>query len=119
MPVVSAMRAGKLRKRVLIQIPEQTQMEDGGQESTWVTLTEVWAEIAPLRMFERQVDRQVTARESHMVTIRWTHSLPPDARLVQKGTGRIFEVTAQRNLDERNRTMELAVIEKPAVSLAF
>ena len=106
------MQAGKLRKRLHIQIPTVTQDTDGGQIVTFATVETVWGEVKPLRMTEKLLAAQVAARETHLITLRYQTPLPPTYQLALKGTTRVFEPTGVVNVDERDRALQVTAIEK-------
>lgn len=105
------MQAGHLRHRLTIQTPVVNTDADGGQHVDWLVEATVWGRVEPLKMSESVIAAQVAARASHRITLRYRGDLAPTAMLVME-TGKVFEVTSIRNLDERNRTLEVLALEK-------
>lgn len=105
------LEAGKLRHQLQIEAPEVTQSEDGGQALRWEPQgVPVWGRIEPLRDSEKLIAAQIGERRTHRLTLRYVE-LPSTYRLVLVGTTRLFEPIGVRNLDERNRTIEVLAIE--------
>lgn len=77
--------AGRLRHRVLLQAPVQTQDPEGGIIFTWEDVAWLWAEVAPLsaREFVRaeELQSKVTAR----ITIRYREGITAEMRMLHKG----------------------------------
>lgn len=109
------MRAGQLRHRLIVERPVVTEAPDGSQVVTYAPAYEdpVWGRIEPLRMTEQLIAAQVDARMTHRITLRYL-PLPPTYRLREQGTGRIFEPTGIKNMDERNRELQIMAIEQVA-----
>jgi len=79
------MEAGRLRKRVAIQYPEETYDPAFGAISVeWKLLANVWAEVAPLSAREyiaaSALDSVVTAR----ITIRYRDDITNENRIVYR-----------------------------------
>ena len=108
------MQAGTLRHRLTIQEPVLNTDADGGQHTDWQAVRTVWGRVEPLRMAESIIAEQVTARASHRITLRYQATLLPSVRLVMEDTGRVFEVVSIRNIEERNRQIEVLALEKVA-----
>lgn len=105
------MRAGQLRRRVVLQQRSPAQDATFGQQSlTWVTLATIYASIEPMAGAQLERARSIYNETSHEVTVRW-QALFEDIR--QVGTyrlvyaGRYFDVGASLNRDERNREVTL------------
>lgn len=103
------MQAGKLRHQVDIQ--EGTEARDalGGVARTWSTVAIVWAAVEPLRGRELYEAQQVNAQLSHRVTLRYLGTLTTHHRLVHDG--RVLNIAAVLDRDERHRTVELMATE--------
>jgi SPP1 family predicted phage head-tail adaptor len=113
------MRAGDLRRRVIVQKRTTTQDTFGQQATTWSdVLTGVPADIQPLSGRELVVAQAVNAAVTHQITMRW-HPLLADpvavaamrVKYVTPQVTRYFNVAASLNVDERNKTIELSAIE--------
>jgi SPP1 family predicted phage head-tail adaptor len=105
------MEAGKLRHRLVIEAPQVSQDTDGGQLITWEPQGKpIWGSIEPLRNSEQLIAAQVGARQTHRLTLRYV-VLPTEYRLALEGTTRIFEPTGVRNIEERDRMLEVLAVE--------
>jgi SPP1 family predicted phage head-tail adaptor len=94
-----------------VTIQELVRADDGygGTVETWQNIATVWAAIEPLRGNERYTAQQVQTELSHKVTIRYRSEVKPQMRLVYKG--RIFEIEAAIDVEERHRWLELLCSE--------
>ena len=111
------MRAGTLRHRITIQKPSTSATTDAVGEPTtpWVdVVTDYPAQVAPVSTGERHVAAQNHMAISHRVTVRYCAEIGAvdnSWRVVFEG--RYLPIEGVRNLDERNRTLELVCIEGP------
>lgn len=109
-----SMRAGDLRRQIDLQTRATAQDTFGGQSTTWTTAYTVWAQITPLTGRELLAAQAVRSEVTHTITVRWrTELADPMALAAMRAlyNGRIFNIHGARNLDERNRTIELDVSE--------
>lgn len=108
------MRIGDLRKRVDLQQRSTAQDDYGQQLTSWNTLFSTWANIEPVSGAQLDRARSIYNETSHKVHLRWRPQLN-DVRKVGSYrifyAGRIFDVGASLNLDERNRMVELLCSE--------
>lgn len=108
------MQAGQLRKRIELQQRSGAQDEYGQQLTGWTLLFTTWAQIEPMSGAQLDRARSIYNETSHRVTLRWRAQLN-DIRQVGSYrvvyAGRIFDVGASMNLDERNRTVVLLCAE--------
>lgn len=108
------MKAGDLRKRIEIQQRSSAQDEYGQQLTSWATLLTSWAQIEPVSGAQLDRARSIYNETSHRVTLRWRAQLND---IKQVGSyrvlyaGRVFDVGASMNQDERNRTVVLLCAE--------
>lgn len=91
---------GAMRHVVNIQRATVTQDDYGGQISTWATTISPWVEIKPLMGRELTIGRQVSANVSHAVITRYLSDITPKDRV--NFNGRLFDINAVMNIDERN-----------------
>lgn len=114
------MRAGDLRHRVSVQQRVTSQDSFGGQSLVWTDIVfpspdgKIPAHIQPLNGRELMAAQAVQSETTHSITVRYNavFSRPEDAdklRIVWKG--RIFNITASINEDERNRMVTLSATE--------
>ena len=105
------MRAGQLNKRVSIERPGSAQSETGQVVDGWSTVATVWAAIQPLSGRELFAAQQLQARADLLVRIRYLAGVEPKMRV--RFGARLLDIQAVRNLDERNRELELFCLEQP------
>jgi SPP1 family predicted phage head-tail adaptor len=113
------MRAGKLRHLLQIQLPTNVRDDIGGVRQEWSTLTTVWGDVEPLRGRELEVAKQIEARISHKITLRYRATVEPKARLRQVTSmdesraqvKKVFNILAPLNLDERNIELQVYAME--------
>lgn len=109
------MRAGDLRRRIAVQKRAATLDAWGQQSSTWTdVLSNCPAAIESLTGMEKLHAMQIMAEITHKVTVRYNAVFADPAvvdswRLVYNG--RIMNVHAIMNVDERNRTVEILCSE--------
>lgn len=114
------MRAGDLRRRVLVQKRVITQDSFKQQVTNWIDyLTSVPADIQSLSGRELIAAQAVNAEVTHQIVLRF-HPLLVDPvqnaalRVVYEpaaGVYRYFNVQASINSDERNREINLLAVE--------
>lgn len=111
---MKAMKAGKLRKRLIIKRATIAADSLNDQIPTPATLATVWGEIMPTSGREFWLSDQARAESSHVVTMRWPGSLVTNGLLARDqlvyGT-RVFEVVQASNTEERNRMLYAACKE--------
>ena len=94
---------GTLRHRVALQAPVRTGDGGGGAVVTWSTIAEVWAAIRPQGGSEAVFAEAVSGVVTHDITIRHRAGVVPAMRF--SWDGRIFEITAVLDIDERRRML--------------
>lgn len=113
------MRAGTLRRRILIQIRQVTQDTFGQQVTNWIDLlTNVPADIQALSGRELIAAQAVNSEVTHQIVIRY-HPLMADpvkvaamrAIYINEGVTRYFNIQSGINVDERNREIDLMAVE--------
>lgn len=91
---------GKLRHRVTLQEPVDTDDGVGGTTRTWSTVAALWARIEPLDAAERTEAGRLEAAVDHRITIR--HRALTHAMRFAIGT-RVFAIRGLTDRDERHR----------------
>ena len=99
------MRAGRLRQRVQIKTPVEARNAYGERITTWSTLATVWAAVEPIRGREFFEAETVQAEITHRVILRYYPGIVPRYRVVFEG--RVLEIQAVINVDERSRELQL------------
>lgn len=109
------MQAGKLRHRVVIQQPAESQDAYGEPDFTWSTFATVWASIEPGRGQEYEQAQTVQQSITHRVMIRYCPGVTTQMRVKytdRRGQTRYFDIEAVLDYQERGRTMELRCREQ-------
>jgi SPP1 family predicted phage head-tail adaptor len=99
------MRAGRLRKRVILQTATETQDSYGQAVRTWADTITVYAGVEPINGREQYRAQAERAELTHLVVIRFRPDVLPINRVVH-GT-RTFDVEAVVNPFERNKELHL------------
>lgn len=103
------MRAGLMRKRLVLQSLTETRDADGGVVTAWALLASVYAGIEPLTQNEKKQGTRTEAMATHKIMMRYRSGLTPSMRFLY-GT-RIFNIVEILNKNERNWEHEVKVIE--------
>lgn len=111
---MTGLRAGQLTRRLRIQSRSSTQDSFGGPNLTWVDVATVWAEIRPITGRELENARQIASEVSHQILVRYQPTLA-DPKVVAGYralyNGRVFNIHASMNEDERNAVLTLLASE--------
>lgn len=103
-----------MRKRVLLQRRDSAQDSYGQQVVTWTTILDTWARVDTLTGGQLDRARSIYNYSTHQVIMRW-RPLLADVRQVGSYRilydGRIFDVGASMDLDERKRETTLLCSE--------
>ena len=113
------MRISNLRRRIAIQQRGGTVDSWGQQSTTWSdVLASVPAELEPLSGRELVTAQAVNAEVTSRITVRYHASLANSTAVagmravyVNGGVTRYYNILAARNIDERNRWIELLASE--------
>ena len=103
------MRAGKLRRSIIIQSPTNSTDAIGGLVQTWATFASSYAEISPNNGREAIQAQQINAQQPILIHLRYIAGVLPKMRVIY-GT-RTFEIISVANLNEKNREIELTCLE--------
>lgn len=83
----------KLRHRVVIQRPSETQSTvDGSMGVSWVTLATVWASIEPLSARDLIAAQAEGSQISARVIIRYRNDITPACRLLHAYSGKYYNI---------------------------
>lgn len=100
------MRSGRLRHKVDIQQPVETQNSYGEPEVAWANVVEdVWASIEPFRGREYFAAKQFNAEIEARVVMRYRSDVTAKMRVVH-GSNEYY-IDSVINVDERNRELQL------------
>ena len=86
------MRAGRMDRRIIIEVNTPTTDSHGDEIDSWATLDTVWAEQVPLRGVERQQSQQTLAQADYRFRIRYRTDVTPKNRI--KIGSDIYDITA-------------------------
>ena len=103
------MNAGRLRHRIEIQRATEGRNQHGGVEEDWQPIATRWAAIQPFRARELFAAQQVQSQVTHRIWMRYFEGLQSTDRI--KFGQRIFNIDGIRNIDERNRELEVFCME--------
>jgi SPP1 family predicted phage head-tail adaptor len=103
-----------LTSRITIQSRSAVQDSFGAQQLVWTDLITVWAAIEPLTGRELESAQRMASEVSHQITVRF-QPIFADTRIVAGYRvickGRIFNIQACMNEDERNAVITLLASE--------
>jgi SPP1 family predicted phage head-tail adaptor len=105
------MRGGRLRKRVILQRPVETQGTTGGMTLTWVDVATVWAGVEPLLGREYDAARVRNAETTHRIVLRFRDDIQRNWRLQLQNSTRYYRIDEMLNIDERNREVRIRATE--------
>ena len=105
-----AFHIGALRHRLILEAPERTDDNGGGVTQTWSEIATLWASIKPLGGLELFEKDRLTGRLTHEIRIRYRTGVRPEMRFRQ--TGRVFQILAAIDLDERRRWLRCLCEER-------
>lgn len=103
------MKTGDLRHRITIQENQTVKDAEGITEDNWVDTATVWAAIKPLHGRELLAAQAVQSETTGRIEMRYRPGIKPSQRAVFGG--RIFEILAVLNIEERNRELRLLTKE--------
>ena len=108
------MRAGGLRRQIIIEQTTETRDTDGAVINTWSTFATIWAEFVVSKGTVSIGDETVAggrpvAEANQQLRIRYLSGLTPKMRV--KFGSRYFNIKSISNVAERNREMLLFVTE--------
>ncbi len=111
---MSSVRAGQLSRRLRIQSRSTVQDSFGQPQLIWTDLATVWADIQPLTGRELESAQRMASEVTHQITVRF-QPIFSDTRVVAGYRalyrGRIFNIQACMNEDERNAVVTLLASE--------
>jgi SPP1 family predicted phage head-tail adaptor len=113
------MEAGKLRNFITIQQQSGARDTTGEETDTWTTFAQVYAHIEPYvgsaragrEMFQAG---QLVGLDYTRIHLRYLAGITPKMRVSYNG--RIFDILAINNRDERNAELEMIAKERQGAS---
>lgn len=111
---MTSVRAGQLSRRLRIQSRSTAQDTFGQAQLIWADVATVWADIQPLTGRELESAQRMASEVSHQITVRFA-PIFADTRVVAGYRavykGRVFNIHACMNEDERNTVVTLLASE--------
>ncbi len=105
------MRAGKMRHRIRIYLPSETQDSAGSiVQGPPSLLFEDWASIEPLQGREFEAAKSYAVEITHRVRMRHRPGVTEKMRVMYGE--RIFDIQSVINVNERNVEMQLMCLER-------
>jgi len=98
------MQGGRLRHRVTVQEPVESQADDGQVTVTWSKIGVRWAAVEPVRGREIIANEQLIGEVSHKVTLRYMKTLTARHRFLYRD--RVLEIVQMINPGEQNLLLE-------------
>ncbi|MCK3656236.1 head-tail adaptor protein [Pasteurellaceae bacterium Macca] len=99
------MHIGKLRHRITLQQPFETQNDYGAFVTTWQDVSTVWAEIKPISGREYFSAQQVQSEVSTQIWIRYRKGIVPTMRI--EHNGKHYEIISVLNYQGLNKALQL------------
>lgn len=100
---------GAMRTRLTLQGRVDVADGGGGVALSWSDIAELWAEVTPLAGFEAVQAMRLAGTLRHRVRLRYREDVNSERRFVLKG--RVLNIRAVRNIEERGRWLECACEE--------
>lgn len=101
---------GELRKRIELQSPVDTIDAYGQATRSWTTYATVYASVVPASGQENTIAEAMQVQQTHTITIRYRSDVAATHRALFNS--RQFNFQFVRNLDERNRWLEITATER-------
>ncbi len=106
------MKTGDMRHRIAIQANTPTKDPNGGDVDVWATATTVWASVQTLTGKKLEIARQIDAKATVEVKMRYCSTTAPTVRSRLLFGTRIFEPILVVNENERNIKLQILCKEK-------
>ncbi len=100
---------GGMRARVALQEEQRAPDGGGGYALAWATVATVWAEVAPLRGRETVQATALSGSGLYRLRLRAGIDVTPALRVLWGS--RIFNIRHVRNVDARDRLVEIIAEE--------
>ena len=105
-------KIGAMRHRITIETPTRVSDGMGGATITWATHATAWSKVEPMSANQVFWARHLEHRVTHKITLRYVAGITSDMRVSFES--RIFHIKGIRDLEERNRFIELTCEEGAA-----
>lgn len=101
---------GEMRKRIELQAPVDTIDAYGQASRSWATYATVYASVVPSSGQENTIAEAMQVQQTHTITIRYRNDVLATHRALFGS--RHFNFQFVRNIDERNRWLEITATER-------
>lgn len=108
-----SLTSGKLRHKINLQRQAETPDGGGGTVLAWATFASPRAWVKPMSGGERFHSMRLEANTTHRIFVRYRTDLLTSDRI--EFGGRLFQIRAIINIEERNRWLEIYADEGVAV----
>ena len=105
MSCCDGIKLGDLRHKIAIERETKTSDGMGGETVTWSAVFNPKVKIKPMRGNERLQAMRLEATVSHVITMRYVSGVLPSDRV--NYNGRLMQIRAVINVNERNKWLEL------------
>jgi len=102
---------GKMRNRVTVQERSTARDNYGHLADDWKDVSHQWAMIEPVSAREFEQQSQQAGTVTHRISLRHVTPIGPTFRVVDDGSGRVFNVVRAFNPDERRDRIEIEALE--------
>lgn len=102
-------RIGKMRSRITLCFPVETELPGGSGRTDWVIYDNIWAEFIPISGRRSEQDSQMEMYEGATVRIRYTTSFTPDKNAILWHKDKSYTINSVQELYDRSRFWELKV----------
>ena len=99
------MRAGKLRARLVFEVPTQSQDSYGEEGQTWVVHAERRGSLSPISGAEARETRGETARIRYEIWCRYVAGVTEKMRVVVEG--KHYDILAILDIGSRRRKLKI------------
>jgi len=103
------MRAGSLKHQIKIQEPTKTVDSMGSHTTNWSTYISTRAQILPVKGMEAIEHRKLEHHNVNKFWLRYYPNITADMRI--KFNKRTYEILSVRNVEEKNRLVEITADE--------
>jgi len=99
------MKAGKLNRKVTIEVQVKKTSADGGEASSWGPVATVWAALEPLRGREYHEAGGSQSEVDIRIRIRHRKGIKPAMRVVCKN--RVFDIQSVIDIRDQHREIHM------------